>query len=516
LLLRAAREAATALDHRLAARLAEAAVDAGGGFGAEMALLVQLPFQGRAREALVRVDALRERAPEAAKARLLQIRANLHLILGEVDRADDVLATAATAVRDPRQSAWLRVTRAAQAFSVGQVRRSLELGDPLVEAPDADPAVVAQLASSRVRALCCAGRPLDGLALADASLDRLDSAVAEPAGARMFVEMARLQALPYSGRIAEGVAIAEARVAASRTGPGAAALPFWMQDLGQMSLMAGRPRTAHRILTEMLALMPVEGLVVSHQLWGLDGLAEAAALLGDAAGAASAVRRLEDILPSGFLALRCQGPVWAAAAAGELSRAREIARRHADRLGQVGATMQQAWALHDVARLGGAASVAAELAAVAPACQGDLAPLWPRSAAALAARDGAALDEVATGFAAHGYALWAAEASAAASAAHRDAGRRGSAFAASSRARRLADRCEGARTPLLALLDEPEVLTAREREVAGLAANGLPDKEIAVRLSLSVRTVQSHLHRAYRKLGIGDRAELADLLGQGP
>jgi DNA-binding NarL/FixJ family response regulator len=107
--------------------------------------------------------------------------------------------------------------------------------------------------------------------------------------------------------------------------------------------------------------------------------------------------------------------------------------------------------------------------------------------------------------------LWTAESAAAASHAHRHAGRTASAYAAA-RARQLADRCEGARIPPLATLDEPDLLTAREREIAGLAANGLSDKAIAARLHLSVRTVHSHLQHAYQKLGIADRSELAILL----
>jgi len=52
-------------------------------------------------------------------------------------------------------------------------------------------------------------------------------------------------------------------------------------------------------------------------------------------------------------------------------------------------------------------------------------------------------------------------------------------------------------------------LTARESEVAGLAAGGLADREIAARLVVSVRTVESHLARVYRKLGVSSRADLA-------
>lgn len=59
--------------------------------------------------------------------------------------------------------------------------------------------------------------------------------------------------------------------------------------------------------------------------------------------------------------------------------------------------------------------------------------------------------------------------------------------------------------------DEP--LTAREREVAGLAGRGLSNRDIAARLFLSVRTVESHLYLARRKLGAASRRDLAHRLG---
>jgi DNA-binding CsgD family transcriptional regulator len=46
-----------------------------------------------------------------------------------------------------------------------------------------------------------------------------------------------------------------------------------------------------------------------------------------------------------------------------------------------------------------------------------------------------------------------------------------------------------------------------------LAAGGAASREIALRLDLSVRTVDNYLGRAYAKLGVSGRAELAALLG---
>lgn len=59
-------------------------------------------------------------------------------------------------------------------------------------------------------------------------------------------------------------------------------------------------------------------------------------------------------------------------------------------------------------------------------------------------------------------------------------------------------------------------LTAREREVAELVAQGLTSPAIAERLSLSHRTVETHLSRVYRKTGVSSRAALATLLTRRP
>lgn len=55
-------------------------------------------------------------------------------------------------------------------------------------------------------------------------------------------------------------------------------------------------------------------------------------------------------------------------------------------------------------------------------------------------------------------------------------------------------------------------LTAREREIASLAAGGMTSRAIAQRLVLSTRTVDSHLSRVFAKLGVHSREELANVL----
>jgi DNA-binding NarL/FixJ family response regulator len=52
-------------------------------------------------------------------------------------------------------------------------------------------------------------------------------------------------------------------------------------------------------------------------------------------------------------------------------------------------------------------------------------------------------------------------------------------------------------------------LTPRERDVVRLVGRGLPNKEIADCLGVSVTTVRTHLSSVYGKLGRGSRVELA-------
>ncbi len=55
-------------------------------------------------------------------------------------------------------------------------------------------------------------------------------------------------------------------------------------------------------------------------------------------------------------------------------------------------------------------------------------------------------------------------------------------------------------------------LTPREGRVARLAAEGRATPEIARDLGINTKTVETHLFRIYRKLGIRSRGELARLL----
>jgi DNA-binding CsgD family transcriptional regulator len=83
---------------------------------------------------------------------------------------------------------------------------------------------------------------------------------------------------------------------------------------------------------------------------------------------------------------------------------------------------------------------------------------------------------------------------------------------------------EAARTELRAsgvrlrreALSGADSLTASERRIAEMAAEGASNPEIAQALFLTVKTVESHLSHAYRKLDIAGRSQLAEALADKP
>ena len=94
-------------------------------------------------------------------------------------------------------------------------------------------------------------------------------------------------------------------------------------------------------------------------------------------------------------------------------------------------------------------------------------------------------------------------------------GLRGSALGCSARAEALAERC-GARTPALGQASERLPLTDREREVVMLIGVGLSNRDVAARLTISVRTVERHIYNAMAKTGTGSREDLATLIRSTP
>ena len=173
-------------------------------------------------------------------------------------------------------------------------------------------------------------------------------------------------------------------------------------------------------------------------------------------------------------------------------------------------------ALHDLARLGGAAEAQQRIHELAELVDGPLADARVLHVDALVAGDGASLEAACEALAACGASLAAAEAAEDAADAHRRSGDSREATACLRRGAQLRAACEGAATPGLARIEGPTPLTKRENEIARLAAQGMASKDIAARLFVSVRTVDNHLARIYDKLGVAGRSGLAGALKVSP
>ena len=70
-------------------------------------------------------------------------------------------------------------------------------------------------------------------------------------------------------------------------------------------------------------------------------------------------------------------------------------------------------------------------------------------------------------------------------------------------------RVAGALLPAAAAAGNAVTLSPREREVLGLVAQGLANKQIARALGITERTVKAHLSRVFREIGVLDRTSAA-------
>ncbi|HEY7483648.1 MAG TPA: LuxR C-terminal-related transcriptional regulator [Streptosporangiaceae bacterium] len=201
---------------------------------------------------------------------------------------------------------------------------------------------------------------------------------------------------------------------------------------------------------------------------------------------------------------------WTLAAAGDTTAAEASCDEAAGLARAAELPTVEAAALYDKVRLG--AGKQPRLTELTTTLGIAMAAAMATAARGLDGADGDALTEAGGTFAALGQHLLAAEAFGAAAHAYRQAGRRTGAALSLERAAELRARCEGATTPLLSRTPAIGRLTRREREVALLAARH-SSRQVAERLGLSVATVNNHLARAYTKLGVSRRAQLAALIG---
>jgi DNA-binding CsgD family transcriptional regulator len=160
----------------------------------------------------------------------------------------------------------------------------------------------------------------------------------------------------------------------------------------------------------------------------------------------------------------------------------------------------------------GDGSTVARLRELEAIVEGPRVRVAARFAEALHDGDGAELAAVSDEFVRMGDLVAAVDAAAHAAITYRRQDLRGSALGCSTRAEALAEQCGGASTPALRQAAERLPLTDREREIVMLIGQGLSNRAVADRLTLSVRTVEDHIYKAMTKTGTTSRHELAALL----
>jgi DNA-binding CsgD family transcriptional regulator len=193
---------------------------------------------------------------------------------------------------------------------------------------------------------------------------------------------------------------------------------------------------------------------------------------------------------------------------GRISEARTNLVAMAERYAQASLSGHAVEALHLLARLGGAAQAAASLEGMTAAWETPVPTVHAAHIRALAARRPSDLLEIAEEYEALDMYHLAAEAADAAAAEQATSGESRKAAAARHYRDLLLSNCDTGPLPWWPTT-RPERLTARESEIAGMAASGMTSTEIAARLRISSRTVENHLQRAYIKLGVSSRSELA-------
>jgi DNA-binding CsgD family transcriptional regulator len=520
-LLLLAREALGRLDHRLAERLA---VAAGGTSRADAGLVLAEALSGQGRiDAAAAVLAELRPAEPGQVARVAMARAS-DLFL-QLDRSGEAVAVLRDADDDlAGHPAWQAECRSVLAqmlmFSL-QLAEAGAIADELLADPDVpDPARV-RAASVAVTAWGAEGRLDEALALLDddlhASAQRHRREV--PFG-DIQLRMARFQALYWAGRVHELDAYTAANLGLELEHPPTSLRGILAGFRGGALLVRGQARAA-------LAELQRSSRTLAESDWfGQRPLAEAmraraAVFAGDlpvadeaiqAADAAFAADTLRGARTLPYIEL---SRAWLLAAQGAIAEAAERCLALATAMEHVAKPLAVE-VLHAAARLGRSADAVEGLERLAEVVDGPFVGLAARHARALASSDADLLAAAATGFEELGADLLAAEAHRSAANAYRRLGRGGSAGTAARRVDELLEACDGPRSPALeSPVPVGEELTGREREVALLAAAGRTSPEIAEALYLSVRTVDTHLHRVYRKLMVEGRHQLAEALGTG-
>ena len=516
LLLSGATAARARHDQALTERLARAAIAEGAGFEARFVAAEAAQFQGRPDQAEHELAALAaDAASDAERARVAIVRFdNAYLLEGRADLG--LIDEAADAVTDPFWHDELLTRHVwAMSWSSGP-QAAVEAASSLLRRPPSGPL----------------GAPHIMVGYSLARLGRLDDAIQLltpppasgeiPATDEPWNEWslfgARVLALVFAGRLSEADELLTRAYDQLVDQPASEARAFVAGWFATLHLEQGHVQRAFRRAGESYSLCQQLGRTYAARR-GYLAAAQALALAGHPDRAADTLAAHDALgLPKAWIYETdlLQARAWTAAAAGDLPAARHQLEAAADLGEEIGDLIGATSALHGLARLGQARHVAARLAELADHVDGDLVATRAAYATALAARDSDALAKVSHDFEDLGTILYAAEARADAAVLLRRAGKRRDAAAAEQHAARLLARCEGATTPPVEAITARVRLTPGELDTTRQAAAGRTNKQIAADLHLSVRTIESHLQRAYQKLGISGRHDLAEALRDQP
>ncbi|OBK39801.1 helix-turn-helix transcriptional regulator [Mycobacterium sp. 1245111.1] len=507
LFVRAARGAVWLWQIQLADRLADAAMRAGGGADAKLIRAYALSCTGRGQQAdALLADIQAGELADALYGRVAFLRATNRLFtLADPVGAKALIDDASPAAGSQGRcciDAFLTVYWAAMGKPDAAIESSRKFS--WKELPD----LVAQRVTAWALALALgeAGR---------AGAAAMAATAGYPVPIRSFVIItdAHIGALLLSGQIAEAEAPAENVRQIQIEFRAFQSFQVGSLAVGRASLGAGRLDTAISLLTQ--ATETVEPSSDSNG-WGYRcqiPLATALAMRGSADQAAARLARLEKERHPSWRYLDYEYAIakaWVAAAQGAISEAIVIALAAAETARGNGQLAPEVMCLQTATQFG-ERTCGPRLRELEAAVEGPRAGVAARFAEALHDDDGSELAAVSKQFEEMGDLVAAVDAAAHAAIAYRHHDLRGSALGCSAKAEALAERCD-ARTPVLRKAVERLPFTDREREIVMLIGEGLSNRDIATRLTLSVRTVESHIYKAMAKTGTASRDDLAALL----
>ncbi|OZF30566.1 LuxR family transcriptional regulator [Rhodococcus sp. 14-2483-1-2] len=496
-------------------KLASAAAAAGGGFDAQLVLASAESQLGMTESAQQRLDELLRGADNDIR-RATAVRActdNMVLRLADPARALALNSSTEHAVVDPAIRTQLRAQRGLMMHAIGDTAGSLALLEPLM-----DDLVGATLISASFAV--AAGATVAGrLSTAFSALARVQPEPDNPAAT--VLDLTRCFTIACAGNFEEATSLARYRYdeAVEQFSPLQQAWFGWAR--GGLLLSQGHAAEAIRWCSEAYTLAGTLGQRSMEPMVACD-LVRALALDGRPEEASALIEAADLDNPAspalfGARGTRLAALGWAAAARGDVDDACELLIASAEAHAAIDHHLPALFSYVDAARCGAAAAALAPVHQLAGLIEGDLARTEVRMVEVLAAPStpNTAVTEQVVAVAAsaekHGLDLHAAEMYFYA----RNLLLRTSPRAAATAGRQgrvLAARCGHPSTPLLNGTRDP-ALTARESQIASLAASGLSNRDIAAAVVLSIRTVETHLNRIFGKLGISTRAELTSLRG---